>query len=214
MKQAIIKNGKVLTLFAITATAIVGLVSQLTSARIAQQEQKQLLNTLNTIISPERYNNEIYNDCVLVNNLQFLGSKDSQTAYLAKLDGQPVAAAISTIAPDGYSGNIHLLVAMNIDGTVSGVRTLKHQETPGLGDKIEERKDDWITSFTGKKLASEKDPLWKVKKDGGVFDQFTGATITPRAVVKAVKNTAIFFERNKDELFNRASSCHGDSNNE
>ena len=170
-------------------------------------EQKQLLKTLNTIIAPERYNNEIYSECIKVNSLQYLGTKDDQMAYLAKKDGAPIAAAISTVAPDGYNGNIHLLVAINIDGSISGVRTLKHQETPGLGDKIEIRKNSWITSFKGKILQGEEDPLWKVKKDGGVFDQFTGATITPRAVVKAVKNTSIFFERNKQELFSTPSNC-------
>ena len=88
------------------------------------------------------------------------------------------------MAPDGYNGNIELLIAINVDGSVSGVRTLLHKETPGLGDKIELRKGPWIKTFSGKKVLDDNDNRWAVVKDGGMFDQFTGATITPRAVVK------------------------------
>jgi len=144
---------------------------------------------------------------VMTNSLQFLGSHKDQRAFVALKQGQPIAIALETIAPNGYNGNIHLLVGLHADGTVSGVRTLAHQETPGLGDKVEIIKDNWILSFSGKSLDSHTDQRWQVKKDGGQFDQFTGATITPRAVVQAVKNTIIYFERNKQQLFTESARC-------
>jgi len=206
MSAAINKNSKILALFAIACTATVGLVNELTKDRIYTQHQKHLLSTLNSIIEPERYNNELTLDCVNVTNTS-LGSDKEQTIYLARLNSTPVAGAITTIAPDGYNGNIELIVAVNVDGSVSGVRTLLHQETPGLGDKIELAKSDWITDFSGKKLTSNNDSRWAVAKDGGMFDQFTGATITPRAVIQAVKNATRYFVNNQQALFSQQNDC-------
>jgi len=210
MRISIQKNSIVLAIFAIVCTAIVGIVNETTKGRIAQQHQLQLLNTLHSIIAPERLNNDIYHDCLTITNAE-LGTLAPQTAYLARYNNQPVAAAITTIAPDGYNGNIELIVALNVDDTISGVRVLDHQETPGLGDHIEERKSPWIFSFNNKKIPQENDSQWKVAKDGGMFDQFTGATITPRAVVKAVKKTARYFSQHKQELFSQTANCRGDS---
>ena len=207
IKTAVSKNAKVLALFAIVCTAIVGLVHLLTKDQIVFQEQQELLRNLNSIIVEDNYNNVIYQDCIILPN-KALGTASPQKVYRARNNEKPIAAAITTIAPDGYNGNIELLIAINVNGSVSGVRSLKHQETPGLGDKIEIRKSDWIKSFTDKKLANDNDSRWLVKKDGGMFDQFTGATITPRAVVKAVKNTVIYFNKHQDKLFERASNCH------
>lgn len=205
MRKAIEKNALLLAIFAAVCTATVALVDLFTQDRIAQQEQQQLLTTLSGIIAKERHNNEIYLDCLVINDKKL--SDKQQTAYMARMNNTPVAAAITTTAPDGYNGNIELMVAINFDGSVSGVRTLKHQETPGLGDKIELRKNDWILSFTNKRLIDEIDNRWAVAKDGGMFDQFTGATITPRAVVKAVKNTVNYFNENKEQLFTQTPNC-------
>ncbi|SES85594.1 electron transport complex subunit RsxG [Thalassotalea agarivorans] len=205
MRQAIQKNALILSAFAIACTALVGGVHLLTKDTIKLQEQQYLLNTLNQVIPPAQHDNDLYQDCV-----RLIGSQSNdfvELAYLATLEGQPSAAAITTRAPDGYNGNIELLVAMNYDGSVSGVRVLKHNETPGLGDKIEEKRSDWILSFNGRSVSQNDDPRWQVQKDGGVFDQFTGATITPRAVVKAVKDTALYFERNKDAMFTQFPAC-------
>ncbi len=206
INDAISKNSKILTLFAIACTATVGLVNELTKDRIYIQQQKQLLSTLNSIIEPARYNNELALDCINVQS-DLLGSEKQQTVYLARLNSVPVAGAITTIAPDGYNGNIELIVAVNIDGSINGVRTLLHQETPGLGDKIELVKSEWITSFSGKTLMGKNDSRWAVAKDGGMFDQFTGATITPRAVIKAVKNATLYFNAHQQELFNQSNDC-------
>jgi len=209
MRKAIEKNAIVLAVFAIACTLIVGIVNLLTKDRIELQEQQQLLTTLSSIIDSSRHNNSIYQDCLMLQSPQ-LANNEIQTAYLAKWDGKPVAMAITTTAPDGYNGNIFLLVAINVDGSVSGVRVLKHNETPGLGDKIELRKSNWINSFSAKKMISDNDSRWHVVKDGGMFDQFTGATITPRAIVKAVKETVIYFNDNQQALFAETATCRGE----
>lgn len=204
------KNSQILAIFAVVCTAIVGLVNELTSDKIKAQEQLQLLNTLHSIIEPSRYNNNITQDCVSLSS-SLLGNaindKKMQTAYIARQNDQAIAIAMTSTAPDGYNGNIELIVAINMDETVSGVRVLKHQETPGLGDKVELRKSNWINSFTGEKLLSENDNRWAVTKDNGMFDQFTGATITPRAVVKAVRKALLYFKDNKHSLLTRPNIC-------
>lgn len=204
------KNSQILAIFAIVCTAIVSLVNELTKDEIKAQEQLQLLNTLHSIIEPSRYNNNITQDCVNLSSPLIGNStndKKMQTAYIARQDNQAIAIAMTSTAPDGYNGNIELIIAINMDGSVSGVRVLKHQETPGLGDKVELRKSNWINSFTGKKLLSDKDSRWAVTKDSGMFDQFTGATITPRTVVKAVKKTLLYFKDNKHSLLMRPNVC-------
>lgn len=210
MKIAITHNSKILAIFAIVCTFTVGLVNYVTKEKITEQAELNLLTTLHSIIEPSRLNNNLYHDCLTVMS-PLLGKGIEQTVYLARFDEQPVAAAITATAPDGYNGNISLLVAINMDGSISGVRTLQHNETPGLGDKIELRKSDWITKFSNKVFEGESDKRWAVKKDGGVFDQFTGATITPRAVVNAVRNTAIYFKTHQTALFENNTSCREES---
>ena len=234
MKKAIEKNAKILALFAIACTTVVSLVHLLTKDQILRQEQLQLLTQLNNIIAPERYNNDIYQDCILVgqysgnnsgnNNGKAIDKANDQNmdepplitnppqkAYVARMNDQPVAIAFTNTAPDGYNGKINMIIAVNLDGSISGVRVLTHNETPGLGDKIEVRKSDWIKSFTDKSISGETDSRWAVSKDGGMFDQFTGATITPRAVVKTVKRTALYFAKHQKDLFAQTGSCQGDS---
>lgn len=208
------KNSQILAIFAIVCTAVVGLVNELTKDKIKAQEQLQLLTTLHSIIEPSRHDNDITQDCVSFSSPLLSGSNSSskdnktmQTAYIARKNGDAIAIAMTSTAPDGYNGNIKLIIALNMDNSISGVRVLKHQETPGLGDKVELRKSDWVTSFNGKKLLSEKDTRWAVVKDGGMFDQFTGATITPRAVVKAVRKSVLYFKDNKQALLTRPNSC-------
>lgn len=205
LTPAINKNAKILMIFAVVCTAIVGTVHLLTKDRIKEQEKQQLKAQLNAIVPVSNHDNAMFSDCLI--SPQQHDSPFVEVIYRARKNDQPIAAALKTVAPDGYNGKITLLVAVNIDGSVSGVRTLSHNETPGLGDKIETRKSDWITLFTGKKVLDESDSRWAVAKDGGMFDQFTGATITPRAVVKAVKNTVTYFKENQQMIFTAASNC-------
>ena len=122
------------------------------------------------------------------------------------MDDQPVAVLMLVTAADGYNGDIRLLVAVENTGTVLGVRVVSHRETPGLGDPIEIEKSNWILGFTNKSLLNPQGNGWAVKRDGGEFDQFTGATISPRAVVKTVHNTLLYFKANQKLLFESASN--------
>lgn len=194
------KNGFILALFGIACAGLVALTFQGTKEQIAEQERRQLLKILDQIVPSDSYDNALYQACVRTNSAQYLGTRDDHRAFLAKQGDNPVAVALESTAPDGYNGSIDLIVGVDWDGKVLGVRTLKHQETPGLGDLIDLRRSDWVTGFNGYELLDEDDARWKVQRDGGDFDQFTGATITPRAYVKAVKNTLLFFSRYKDDL--------------
>ncbi len=206
MKLAIEKNARILAIFAIVCTAIVGITFEFTKNRIKKQEQAQLLSTLKSIVPATIHNNDMSEHCVGITDEQ-LGSNTPQIAYLATLNGQAAGAAITSVAPDGYNGNIFIISAFTVDGTITGVRVLKHKETPGLGDKVELRKSDWVKSFDSKTFDDMNESRWAVKKDGGQFDQFTGATITPRAVVKAVRQAALFFNKNMSSLFEQPNMC-------
>ncbi|MCL1039993.1 electron transport complex subunit RsxG [Shewanella submarina] len=207
MKKSMIKNGLLLALFALLCTALVAVVNDLTRDQIKAQEQQQLLQVLGQIIPASIHDNVLTDNCTLLNDEEALGTEEDMPAFIATKDGKPVAIAIETIAPDGYSGAIKLIVGINSKGEVLGVRTLNHQETPGLGDKIELKKSNWVLGFNHKTIESANDKQWGVKKDGGEFDQFTGATITPRAYVKAVKNTLLYFNANKQQIFSQPLTC-------
>ncbi len=210
MIPSMTRNGLILALFGLAAAGLVALTHEGTKARIAEQQKRQLVATLSQILPAEIYNNAPQDDCRLLRSRQYLGTREPQPAFIARRDGEPVAMALETIAPDGYNGEIHLIVGIRWDGEILGVRTLNHSETPGLGDLIDIRRSNWVTGFSGYQLLSEKDPRFAVKRDGGEFDQFTGATITPRAYVKAVKNTLIYFKHNKADLL-LAPRCEGET---
>lgn len=208
MLKSMRKNGLILGGFAVAATTLIVATQFLTADRIAEQQRNELMRTLNELIPPALHDNDLYQDCTLVNAPDVLGLQE-QPVYRSRLGGEPNALAIRTTAPDGYSGAIHLLVAINLQGQIKGVRVLQHRETPGLGDKIEVQRDDWILSFNGERVRSENDARWRVRRDGGMFDQFTGATITPRAVVAAVQRTAWYAQNNIDSLFAAPRELHG-----
>ncbi len=163
-----------------------------------------MLRSLHQIIRPESHNNDIYRDVIQVSD-PLLGTEQPVSVYRARQGEQPVAAVIASVAPEGYGGEIKLLVGIRYDGTLAGVRVVSHKETPGLGDAIEAERSDWILKFAGRSLTNPEEKRWKVKKDGGVFDQFTGATITPRAVVQAVHNTLLYYRKNREALFTPAT---------
>ncbi|MEZ9279099.1 electron transport complex subunit RsxG [Vibrio cyclitrophicus] len=209
MLNAIKKNGLVLAIFACASTGLVAVTHYLTKDQIKQQEQAQLLSVLNQVIPHDLHDNELFSACTLV-QAEELGTQQAMPAYIAKLNGEPSAIAIEAIAPDGYNGAIKVIVGMKIDGTILGTRVLSHQETPGLGDKIDLRVTDWILSFSGKQVTDSNLERWKVRKDGGDFDQFTGATITPRAVVKSVKQAVQYVNQNNQALLAQPLNCGGE----
>jgi electron transport complex protein RnfG len=190
-----------LALFAIAGTFFVTYTYDNTIDRINENKRHELLKAFHVLISSETHDNDIFNDIIQIQNKSLLGSKKPVTVYRARKENKPVAVIISSIAPDGYNGNIELLVAINYDGDLAGVRVVGHKETPGLGDAIEESRSDWITKFAQKSLTNPDKKGWAVKRDGGEFDQFTGATITPRAIVKAVYNTLRYYKEHRDTLY-------------
>ena len=191
----------VLLLFAVVGTLLVVLTFEGTREQIAANEREALLRKLSVLVSPERYDNAIFEDTIQVVDDHLLGTTEPVTVYRARRDGEPVALVIAPVAPDGYSGTIRLLVGINRNGSLAGVRILAHRETPGLGDKIEAERSDWILGFAGRSFDNPPREAWRVMRDGGAFDQFTGATITPRAVVKAVRNSLIYYRDNHEALF-------------
>ncbi|MCE2596808.1 electron transport complex subunit RsxG [Motilimonas cestriensis] len=206
MMKSISKNGLTLGVFAVVSTALVAVTSALTKPMIDQQIERQLISNISELIPADQYNNDLFASCFYSQD-PHLGTTEPQQTWLALKDQQPVGLAIEAIAPNGYNGNIRLLVGIWYDGTVAGVRALEHKETPGLGDKIDLSKSNWITHFSGLTVESEADKRWAVKKDGGQFDAFTGATITPRAVVQAVRNAVLFYQLNKDNLYQQSANC-------
>jgi len=211
MNKIMSKNGLILACFALVVTAVVALTHELTKQDIAKQEQQYLLTLLEQVIEPSTYDNDLANQCVLITAPKALGRKTAQRAFIATKNNSPVAIAIETTAPNGYNGNIDLLVGVDLFGKVSGVRTLRHQETPGLGDKVELAKSSWIESFKNKILTQKNEKQWQVTKDGGQFDQFTGATITPRAVVLATKKAIAYVKNNHQTIINSVDSCGAQS---
>jgi len=191
----------ILLLFALIGTALVVTTFDNTRERIAANERATLLRKLHQLITPEQHDNVLLEDTLTVTDRPLLGTSRPVTVYRARKGAQPVALVITPVAPDGYSGSIKLLVGINVDGTLSGVRVVAHRETPGLGDAIDETRSDWIHIFDNRSLGEPPLERWGVKKDGGDFDQLTGATITPRAVVKAVRQALLYYRDNQEALF-------------
>ena len=189
-----------LVVFAVAGALLVAATWRATAERIEANERAFLLRALEDVLPEGGHDNALAEDVVQVTDEELLGTPAPVNVYRARRDGAPVAVVMTPVAPDGYSGPIRLLVGIRADGTVSGVRVVSHRETPGLGDKIEVERSDWILDFAGRRLGAPPAEDWAVKRDGGVFDQFTGATITPRAVVKAVKNALIYFQAHREEL--------------
>ena len=201
--RQILLSGIFLGLFAVVGTSFVAVTENNTRKIIADNERRVLLRNLHVLLPAEKHDNDIVSDTRSVPPATLLGTEKDSLIYRARLRGKPVAAVFNSIATNGYSGKIHLLVGVNFDGSVVGARVVKHAETPGLGDSIEAEKSPWILNFDGKSLDNPGQNRWFVKRDGGEFDQFTGATITPRAIVTAVKNTLLYYEKNSTHIFDQ-----------
>ena len=186
--------------FALCATGLLSLTHWATAERIADNRRQALLQRLHEVLPAAAMDNQLHDDRRLVSDRR-LGSDAPLPVYLARRDDQPVAAVITVIAPRGYGGSIRLLVGVYHDGRIAGVRVTEHRETPGLGDAIEADRSDWIHAFDGRALGDPALEDWAVKRDGGAFDQFTGATITPRAVVRAVRDALLYFGEERAALF-------------
>lgn len=200
MPRSMLRNALILSLFAVATVGVVAVTQQGTATRIAAAEREAQVRALAEILPAGSYDNHLLDNSLQLTD-PLLGSRQPLPAYLALKDGRPTAVILQAIAPDGYSGSIRLLVGVQADGRLAGVRVLQHKETPGLGDKIELAKNPWVLAFNGKSLSDPGETGWGVKKDQGVFDQFAGATITPRAVVKAVHHALQYVDAHRAELF-------------
>jgi len=195
------KAGLSLAFFALLSVLLVAVTNSLTKDKIIENQAMMLLAALNEVVPAHRYDNDLASSKIIL-TAQDTGFINDTPVYLATLNGTPSTAIFEVTTFKGYSGAITILIGINAsDQTLSGVRIVKHKETPGLGDKMETRKSNWVLAFDGKSLNNPSMNDWQVKKDGGNFDQFTGATITPRAIVNAIKSTLIYAQSNMNTLF-------------
>lgn len=197
------KNAIGLSLFALVTVGSIAATYTLTHESIAHNIAMAQAKALNEIVPIGSYDNDILTSTISLEDFDtaLLGPiNKTAVIHLAINNGKVSTVLIPAVAPDGYTQEITLLVGIHADGTLAGVRVTEHRETPGLGDKLDLKKSDWILGFAGLSLENPEADKWKVKKDGGDFDQFTGATITPRAAVNAVKKALVFFAENKDTL--------------
>lgn len=182
------------------AVGLVALVHDRARPFIEASQRAEQLKQLTAILGELEYDNDPLTDDVPLQDPECLGTNEPLPGHRVRLGDRPVALLVHVVAPDGYSGSLRLLVAIDPDGKVLGVRVLEHRETPGLGDFVEARRSDWILRFDGRSLADPPTTRWRIRKDGGDFDQFTGATVTSRAVTGAVRNALTCFARHRAEL--------------
>jgi len=200
------RSGLLLAVVAAGGVALLTGVHGLTRDRIAEQEARVVRERLAQVLPADAYDNDPRADVLVLPPPTVAGHAGALRVFRARRHEQPVAVVMEVTTNEGYNGEIRLLVGIWSDGTISGVRVIRHRETPGLGDPIEARRSDWIERFRGRSIGDPPPAGWAVRKDGGEFDQFTGATVTPRAVVKAVRGTLDYYASHRDELFARDGS--------
>ncbi len=200
------RTAVILFVFVVIFTALLAGAYKFTLPAIEAAANEEKMKLIGEVLPRSAYDNDLLKDTLTLGPSPELGLDTATTAYRARRGGQAVALVFETVAPDGYAGKIRLILAISPDGTLYGVRVTQHKETPGLGDYIEPKKDKnkerpWITQFDGLNPAASDARAWQVKKDGGRFDAVAGATVTPRAVVKAVRRAARYVEAQRAVLF-------------
>ncbi len=207
--HSILKSGATLALIAAICTALVAATYQLTVDRIADNDKAILEQSLEPVLAGISYDSGISESRLVIAPPHDLPGSEAALIYRVFDDGEPVAALIAMTARDGFSGPIRILVGIDVNGAVTGVRILQHRETPGLGDKIESTRSNWIHQFEGRTSVDPVITAWAIKRDGGDFDQLTGASITPRAVISALRDTLDYFDAHRDEIFAAPASGDG-----
>lgn len=200
LKKRVSYQSLLLAGFALLASALLGMADYSTRDVIKLRLEEDLRASLAEVIPDSLYDNNLLEDSVYVDSKEDGVGENETLVYLGRMDGKVNAVSFRLVAAGGYSGAISLIMGVDRDGNVLGVRVISHAETPGLGDKIEVSKSNWILNFEGHSLQNLTIEQWAVKKDGGVFDQFSGATITPRAIVKSVYRGLLFFKKHRSEL--------------
>ena len=200
-QRAAVRSGLILALIAAICTALVAATYRLTSGRIAANEQAHLERSLAPALSGVVFEGSVAQSMLVIEPPHDLPGSEAAIVYRVYADEKPAAALFAVTARDGYAGPIRILVGVDVSGQVSGVQILEHRETPGLGDRIHQDRSDWVDQFNGRTLQDPVVDRWTITVDGGDFDQLTGASVTPRAVTKAIRQTLIYFDANKDKLF-------------
>lgn len=200
-RREIVRSAGALGLVAIAGATLLAGVQLATADRIAAQERRVMLEQLGQVLPAANYDNDLLADTLVFRDEAHFPHGQDVVAYRARRDGEPVAVILDFRAVNGYSGDIRLLAGIREDGSLSGVRVVSHRETPGLGDAVEAGKSDWILAFDNRSLHRPEPSAWAVRKDGGAFDQFTGATITPRAVVDGLRRALEYYAANGEALF-------------
>jgi electron transport complex protein RnfG len=202
--NAVLRNtlraSAILFLFALIGTALMAYTFRHTHPIIEKSAQAEKLALINQVLPKRLYDNDLLAAYRELPADDLLGTRKPSGMWLATKDGQAAGVVLEAVAPEGYSGDIDLLIGISSDGVVTGVRVVRHKETPGLGDYIQLSKSPWILQFAGKSYDPDFDSRWRVKKDGGEFDSRAGATITPRAIVKAVREALKYFQLHRAEL--------------
>jgi electron transport complex protein RnfG len=198
--KTILKTISIISLLGLIFAISLSITFEKSNPIIEQNKIKFKTKLLNEVLDGLDYDNDLIGTYIRIKPNELLKNKTEIYAYLAKKNNILQAVLIESIAPDGYSGEINILTAIRSGGEIIGTRIIDHKETPGLGDYIDQKKSSWLSNFNGMSLNNRTDPDWRVKKDQGTFDYKAGATITPRAVIKSVKNTLLFYKENR-ELF-------------
>jgi electron transport complex protein RnfG len=206
------KGGPVATLLlvgvvAAAAAFIVSASHEFSKDKIAANERARLIASLNSVLDPSLRSHDLGTVRLNVTDAALLGNDGPTDVFVAMENGAPAALVFASTAPHGYNAAIRTLIGVSPAGAITGVRVVSHRETPGLGDAIEVEKSRWILQFDGLTLEMPSLPMWAVNKDDGQFDTITGATVTSRAVVQGVKNTLLYFEQHRDELFAAAAAA-------
>ena len=200
-ERSIVRSGATLAFIAAVCTALVAATYQATADRIAANEKALLEQSLQPAIAGLFFEGGVSESRLVLEPPHGLPGSDAALIYRVYSGDEPVAALFAVTAPDGFSGPIRVLVGVAADGKVTGVRILQHRETPGYGDSIESSRSDWVYQFEGRSLGNPVLGEWELRIDGGEFDQLTGASITPRAVLKAIREVLIYFDARRDEIF-------------
>lgn len=200
------RTSVILFVFVIVFTGLLAGAYLWTKPALDASAAEEKMKLIDEVLPRSTYDNDLLKDAIALPANPLLGTDEETLAYRARKGSQPVALVFEAVAPDGYSGKIRLILAVNFDASIAGVRVTQHRETPGLGDYIEPKKDKnkerpWITQFNGHAYAATTDREWKVKKDGGQFDSIAGATVTPRAVIKAVRKATKYVAENQAQLY-------------
>ncbi len=198
---SIMPGGLILAGLAAVCTALVSVTHALTAPRIAANEQAFLEQSLAPVLEGIEYDGTLSESTLVIRPPHNLPGDDPVTVYRVYAGGAPVAALFVVNARGGFAGPIRLLIGADANGAITGVRVLGHRETPGLGDLIEIDKSDWVLQFNGRSLADPPAPSWSIRRDGGEFDQLTGASITPRAVIRGIRDTLVYYENHRDAVF-------------